>query len=82
MKDLNVKDIRKAAFAVGIGFTVGKECGEYISAVLGGILIGVTRGFAKHGNKFAQDVCDGIGIEYEMKDDKEVSNKTEIGFHA
>lgn len=52
------------------------------SAVLGGILIGVARGFAKHGNKFAQDVCKKINIEYEMKDDKEVSNKTEIGFHA
>ena len=63
MKDFNVKDIRKAAFAVGVGFTVGKECGEYISAVLGGIFIGVARGFAKHGNKFAQDVCDGIDIK-------------------
>ena len=52
----NFKDLRKAAFAVGFGLTVGKAVGGMVEAVLNGMVISVTKAAAKHGNKTAQEV--------------------------
>lgn len=82
MKDLNVKDIRKAAFAVGVGFTVGKAFGGYVTAVIDGISISVLSSFARHGNKIAQKTCESCNIEYEASENKSTSDKVEMGFHA
>ena len=68
MKDWTTKDFRKVAFAVGIGFTVGKEIGELIKAVLSGLEIGLIKGLAKNGNKTAQEVCKKAKIDYEPKE--------------
>lgn len=82
MKDLNVKDIQKAAFAVGLGFTVGKAFGDYINVVIDSISINVFRSFARHGNKTAQKICENCNIEYEASENNSTSNKVEMGFHA
>ena len=78
---MDAKDIRKAAFAVGLGFTLGKECGDMISAILNRLVVSTARNFAKDGNKAAQKFCNEAKIRYE--DPKEnISNKVTIGFHA
>ena len=83
MKDWTTKDFRKAAFAVGIGFTIGKGIGGMINAALSGWAIGLTKGLAKSGNKTAQEICKKAEIDYEPKEnDEEHYAKMKIGFHA
>lgn len=74
------KDLRKATFAVGFGFTVGKAVGSFAEALFDGVMLGVTEYMAKHGNKTMQKVLkkQGIEVETESKDDK---NKIKMGFH-
>ena len=71
MKDWTTKDFRKAAFAVGIGLTVGKEIGELINAVLSIATIDLTKFLANNGNKTAQEVCKKAKIDYEPKENDE-----------
>lgn len=40
---VDTKDLRKAAFAVGLGLTLGKFAGECVKAVFDGIALGLTR---------------------------------------
>lgn len=83
MKDWTTKDFRKAAFAVGIGFTVGKEIGDLIKAVVSIATIDLTKCLAKSGNKTAQEICKKAEIDYEPKEnDEEHYAKMKIGFHA
>lgn len=83
MKDWTTKDFRKAAFAVGIGLTVGKGIGDLINAALSGWAIGLAKGLAKNGNKTAQEVCKKAEIDYEPKEnDEKHYTKMKIGFHA
>lgn len=74
------KDLRKAAFAVGFGFTVGKAVGGFVEAALDGVVIGLARRAAKNGNEFAQDVFRkaGVKIETEVKKD---GSTVKMGFH-
>lgn len=71
MKDWTTKDFRKAAFAVGVGLTVGKGVGDLINAALSGWAIGLTKGLAKNGNKTAQEICKKAKIDYEPKENDE-----------
>ena len=51
MKDFNVnldtKNLRKAAFAVGFGLTVGKAIGDLVSVSIDGTVLGVIKSIAK-----------------------------------
>lgn len=38
---INVKDLRKAAIAIGFGFTVGKNLGKLVNAGIDGITLGI-----------------------------------------
>lgn len=71
MKDWTTKDFRKAAFAVGIGFTVGKGIVGIINSALSGGTIGLIKGLAKNGNKTAQEICKKAKIDYEPKENDE-----------
>lgn len=73
------KEIRKAAFAVGVGFTVGKKVGVILNAALDGAIKGFVRYMAKEGNEFAQDVCKKANLSYEKDPDNEP--KVKMGFH-
>lgn len=44
---MGVKDLRKAAFAVGFGFTMGKFMAACVSSVLEGSVQGVIKSLAK-----------------------------------
>lgn len=77
---MNAKDIRKAAFAVGLGFTLGKECGKWINHAIDRLIVDVARNLAKDGNETAQDICKRANIKYEEKE--EATAKVNIGFHA
>ena len=82
MNKNDLKAIRKAAFAVGVGFTVGKAVGGYINAAISGVYLGMLKSLAKHGNEVARDACERCNIEYEESDKKKESDKVEMGFHA
>lgn len=82
MKDLNVKDIRKAAFAVGLGFTVGKQIGEMVNAAINGAWLGTLKSLAEHGNKIAQETCERNNIKYDKGERKENSDEIKMGFHV
>lgn len=67
-----MKDLRKAAFAVGFGFTMGKFAGDMVNAAITGVGLGVLKFAAKHDNKSAMEVCEesGIKIDPEKKEDE------------
>ena len=62
---INAKDLRRAAFAVGFGLTVGKAVGDCVSALIGGVTGGAVQLMAKHGNGVAKKACEKNGIEYD-----------------
>lgn len=83
MNKNDIKVIRKAAFAVGVGFTVGKNVGSLINAGISGVYLGMMKSLAKHGNEVARDICERCDIEYEESDKKKKeSDKVVMGFHA
>lgn len=67
--NLDAKNLRKAAFAVAFGLTVGKAVGDLASAVIGGGTEEVIKLMAKHGNGAAQKACENSGIKYTSKTD-------------
>ena len=81
MKELTVKDVRKIAFAVGFGLTLGKSVAEFVGVALDTAAARVTKHFAKNGNELAQDICVKNHIRYE-EDPKEEKSKVEMGFHC
>lgn len=64
----NFKDLRKAAFAVGFGFTLGKAVGGYVEALLNGAMLGVTKAVTKHRNETVQEALKKSGVKYESED--------------
>ena len=81
MKDSNFKDLRKAAFAVGVGLTVGKYVGKCFTVGMEELTKAVVKQFAKNGNKYAQRACDEANIRYE-EDSKENKSEVTMGFHG
>lgn len=73
------KDLRKAAFAVGLGFTIGRYVGRILNSVVDGAGRALVSTWASHGDEFSQKVCDNCNIEYNKKvpDDEP---KMKIGF--
>ena len=67
MKDFNVnldtKNLRKAAFAVGFGLTVGKAIGDLVSVGINGTVLGVIKGIAKD-VKSSQKAFENDSVKY------------------
>ena len=67
MKDFNVnldtKNLRKAAFAVGFGLTVGKAIGDLVSISINGIILGLIKSKAK-GVKSSQKAFENDSVKY------------------
>lgn len=59
------KDLRKAAFAVGFGVTMGKAVAEMTKAVIAGIGLGILKFAAKNGDEIAQEVLKKENIKVE-----------------
>lgn len=80
---LNTKSLRNVVFSVGFGFVMGSKVVHMVDRATYRLFESVMRDMAKNGNKFAQKVCNKVGVEYKhTKGEKEVQNKAPIGFHA
>lgn len=75
-----LKDLRKAAFAVGFGFTVGKYVGKLFNSVIDGAVRGIISISARRGNEFAQEMCNRTNIEYKVNTTCDEEPKMKIGF--
>lgn len=78
MNDWTSKDFRKAAFAVGLGLTLGKLTGDIIESAFRGAVKVWIRHEAEKGDATAQRACRKCGIHYETKNDDEPTMK--MGF--
>lgn len=80
---LNTKNIRKVAFAVGFGLTLGKMAGAIVDSALEGVARGTLKFMAGKGNETAQTICKEAGVKYEDKSQhEEESKKVKMGFHV
>lgn len=67
MNEWTPKDFRKAAFAVGFGLTLGKYFGGIVDNIAGAIINTTLKKSAEKGNKYAQNACRDLEIEYEKR---------------
>ena len=58
--NLDIKNLRKAAFAVGFGITVGKTIGDIVSAGINGMVLGLV----KCVKESSQKACKKDDVEY------------------
>ena len=76
-----MKDWIKAGLGVGIGYTVGKSIGEFLTLALDKFIIKSGEPLiikaANAGNESAKEYCEKYDLEYERKDDFE----RVMGFH-
>lgn len=83
MTTKELKQLRKAAFAIGFGFTIGKFAADWAGTVIDGAIEGTMKGIAscsaKNGNKRMQELCEEYNVEYEKN---KTTDKVIIGFHA
>lgn len=80
---LNTKNLRKVAFTVGFGLTLGKMAGAIVSSALDGCTRGTVKLMASKGNKTAQSICKETGVEYNDKSQhEEEPEKVKMGFHV
>lgn len=80
---LNTKNIRKVAFAVGFGLTLGKMAGDLVDSALEGVARGTLKFMAGKGNETAQSICKETGMKYNDKaQHEEEPEKVKMGFHV
>lgn len=81
---MDAKDLRKAAFAVGFGLTMGNFMAACVGSVLEGSAQAVVIRLAKNENKAAQDIRDKIVFKYKEQEVKktEIRDKAPIGIHV
>jgi len=80
---LNTKNIRKVAFAVGFGLTLGKMAGGIVDSALKGVVRGTLKIMAGKGNEIAQIICKEADVKYNDKSQhEEESEKVKMGFHV
>ena len=65
------KDLRKAAFAVGFGLTLGKQAAGWLETVASTFFSRWMVDKAKNGDNWAQDICEKAGIIYKEDSEKE-----------
>lgn len=81
MKELNTKDIRKVAFAVGFGLALGKSMARLVNTAIDGVATSTLKILAKKDNSYAQNICRKLNIEYEEQYEENKSEVT-MGFHG
>lgn len=73
----------KGAFAVGLGFSIGRNLGGFTNSILNDVVYdNILRFAAVKGSKQAKDLCDKHGILYntETKETNSSVLKNKIGF--
>ena len=84
MNDWTIKDFRKAAFAVGFGFTmgklVGKFTGDYMRETAKYAAEEYLKWTAKKGFESSQAWCRKLNLDYESKQKNDDEPKMKMGF--
>lgn len=65
------KDLRKAAFAVAFGATMGKFAADMTKAAINGVTIGTLKFAAKNGSEIAKETCTKSDINFEEEKESE-----------
>ena len=86
MEKLNSKNIRKIAFAIGFGLTLGRSVAVWLDGCVTVICRWINRLLhmriskeAANGDKLWQSYCEEFGVEYESKEPK---NEIRMGFRG
>ena len=69
------KDLRKAAFAVGFGLTLGKQAAGWLETVASTFFSRWTVDKAKNGDNWAQDICTKAGVNYKGDSEEKESEE-------
>lgn len=84
MNEWTSKDFRKAAFAVGFGFVVGKALGKFTCDYVREVALYASKGFLKWAaeNDFesAQEWCRKLRINYGPDETDDDEPKMKMGF--
>lgn len=84
MNDWTTKDLRKAAFAVGFGFTMGKAVAKFTNDWISEFGKVVCKTYlkwaAEKGIESSQEWCRKLKIDYESKETNDDEPKMKIGF--
>ncbi len=75
------KKLRKAAFSVAFGVTLGKFVGDCASAFLSGCGLSILGLCDKHDNKIAKEICEKANIKYDSAEKLEETDSV-IGFRC
>lgn len=76
------KYVRKLAFTVGLGFTLGKltgKCVDDLASILFKAIVNSTQKKAFEGDIYHQKICEYLGIKYTPNNNTEDAAK--MGFH-
>ena len=65
------KDLRKAAFAVGFGLTLGKQAAGWMEIVASTFFNKWMVDKAKNGDNWAPQICEKAGVTYKEDSEKE-----------
>lgn len=86
MEKLNSKHIRKIAFAIGFGLTLGRSVAVWLDDCVTVICRWINKLLHKrisketaNGDKLWQSYCEEFGVEYESKEPK---NEIRMGFRG
>lgn len=80
---LDTKNLRRVAFTVGFGLTLGKMTGDIVGSALDGFARGTLKFMANKGNETAQSICKEVGVKYNDKSQHEQEpEKVKMGFHV
>lgn len=72
----NFKELRKAAFAVGFGFTIGKAMADWVVIFVTPLMMAPIEMAADNGSETARRMLDAGGIEY--KKESSSANKDQV----
>lgn len=79
----NTKNVRKVAYAVGFGLTIGKFAGEIVETCINKLATDFLKHQAEKGDKLARKCCDGANIKYdETKKTDYDEPKMKMGFNC
>ena len=79
--EFDSRNLRKAAFAVAMGFTLGRVAGKCVKCALNGAVRGTIRYLADNGNLAAQELGYSTGIIHKKEEILE-PEKIKMGFHV
>ena len=78
----NFKDLRKAAFAVGFGFTMGKTMADWICIFVTPLMLAPIELAANKGSESAQRMLKAGGIKYNKVGSSTDKDQVKMGFQC